>query len=174
MIVVKRLKLQLWNTRERERERALSIPRLTFEWTNCEIREGKVPSRVDRDSVPLTKAGLKRRHTRITAPLFASSASFSNEPSNFQLTRSVLCSFRNTDQHRFASIILKKNRLETNNSGFYLDIGKKKKGKVGSFLFLHPRKYEFILSLYILEIQVIVIDKIYLFFFSLQFYLWQG
>lgn len=174
MIVVKRLKLQLWNTRERERERALSIPRLTFEWTNCEIREGKVPSRVDRDSVPLTKAGLKRRHTRITAPLFASSASFSNEPSNFQLTRSVLCSFRNTDQHRFASIILKKNRLETNNSGFYLDIGKKEKGKVGSFLFLHPRKYEFILSLYILEIQVIVIDKIYLFFFSLQFYLWQG
>lgn len=174
MIVVKRLKLQLWNTRERERERALSIPRLTFEWTNCEIREGKVPSHVDRDSVPLTKAGLKRRHTRITAPLFASSASFSNEPSNFQLTRSVLCSFRNTDQHRFASIILKKNRLETNNSGFYLDIGKKEKGKVGSFLFLHPRKYEFILSLYILEIQVIVIDKIYLFFFSLQFYLWQG
>lgn len=160
--------------RKRERERALSIPRLTFEWTNCEIREGKVPSHVDRDSVPLTKAGLKRRHTRITAPLFASSASFSNEPSNFQLTRSVLCSFRNTDQHRFASIILKKNRLETNNSGFYLDIGKKKKGKVGSFLFLHPRKYEFILSLYILEIQVIVIDKIYLFFFSLQFYLWQG
>lgn len=170
MIIVKRLKLHL----KHERERALSIPRLTFEWTNCEIREGKVPSRVDRDSVPLTKAGLKRRHTRITAPLFASSASFSNEPSNFQLTRSVLCSFRNTDQHRFASIILKKNRLETNNSGFYLDIGKKKKGKVGSFLFLHPRKYEFILSLYILEIQVIVIDKIYLFFFSLQFYLWQG
>lgn len=160
--------------RKRERERALSIPRLTFEWTNCEIREGKVPSRVDRDSVPLTKAGLKRRHTRITAPLFASSASFSNEPSNFQLTRSVLCSFRNTDQHRFASIILKKNRLETNNSGFYLDIGKKEKGKVGSFLFLHPRKYEFILSLCILEIQVIVFDKIYLFFFSLQFYLWQG
>lgn len=170
MIIVKRLKLHL----KHERERALSIPRLTFEWTNCEIKEGKVPSRVDRDSVPLTKAGLKRRHTRITAPLFASSASFSNEPSNFQLTRSVLCSFRNTDQHRFASIILKKNRLETNNSGFYLDIGKKKKGKVGSFLFLHPRKYEFILSLYILEIQVIVIDKIYLFFFSLQFYLWQG
>lgn len=170
MIIVKRLKLHL----KHERERALSIPRLTFEWTNCEIREGKVPSHVDRDSVPLTKAGLKRRHTRITAPLFASSASFSNEPSNFQLTRSVLCSFRNTDQHRFASIILKKNRLETNNSGFYLDIGKKKKGKVGSFLFLHPRKYEFILSLYILEIQVIVIDKIYLFFFSLQFYLWQG
>ena len=170
MIIVKRLKLHL----KHERERALSIPRLTFEWTNCEIREGKVPSHVDRDSVPLTKAGLKRRHTRITAPLFASSASFSNEPSNFQLTRSVLCSFRNTDQHRFASIILKKNRLETNNSGFYLDIGKKEKGKVGSFLFLHPRKYEFILSLYILEIQVIVIDKIYLFFFSLQFYLWQG
>lgn len=170
MIIVKRLKLHL----KHERERALSIPRLTFEWTNCEIKEGKVPSRVDRDSVPLTKAGLKSRHTRITAPLFASSASFSNEPSNFQLTRSVLCSFRNTDQHRFASIILKKNRLETNNSGFYLDIGKKKKGKVGSFLFLHPRKYEFILSLYILEIQVIVIDKIYLFFFSLQFYLWQG
>lgn len=170
MIIVKRLKLHL----KHERERALSIPRLTFEWTNCEIREGKVPSRVDRDSVPLTKAGLKSRHTRITVPLFASSASFSNEPSNFQLTRSVLCSFRNTDQHRFASIILKKNRLETNNSGFYLDIGKKKKGKVGSFLFLHPRKYEFILSLYILEIQVIVIDKIYLFFFSLQFYLWQG